>query len=255
MQYSFSEVSKEDQGVHDMNVIFVALLCLISMGWTAIPASGASISCDEHIVVTGGVSLWEWEKSKPQPHDHWWLNFIRASRLRIEQLQQEYGADARITWLVFAPSYRRREVQEKKNLFSVIDSIPARYGVKLIYFDDADQFCAYLDRGEDRTRCKIASLDYFGHSNQDCIMFDYSNEVGSASKVWLHQSELKRKLRRGIFTRHALIKSWGCYQGQSFARFWDQATGAKMVGAVGRTQYMTEQLPVLSSPGGKWVRK
>lgn len=238
-----------------MKLGWVALWSLTLAGLTAIPASGASISCDEHVVVTGGVSLWEWEKDKPQPHDHWWLNFIRASRIRIEQLQQEYGADARITWLVFAPSYRRRELQEKKNLFSVIDSIPAKYGVKLIYFDNADQFCEYLDRGEDRARCKIASLDYFGHSNQDCIMFDYSNEVGSASKVWLHQSELKSKLRRGIFTRHALIKSWGCYQGQSFASFWDRATGAKMTGAVGRTQYMTEQLPVLSSPGGRWVLK
>ena len=209
-------LSKEDRinRSPDMKFTLVALLFLMLVGLTAIPGSGASISCDEHIVITGGVSLWEWEKDKPQPHDHWWLNFIRASRLRIEQMQQEYGGDARITWLVFAPSYRRRELQEKKNLFSVIDSIPARYGVKLIYFDNADQFCAYLDRGQDRVRCKIASLDYFGHSNQDCMMFDYSNEVGSASKVWLHQSELKGKLRRGIFTRHALIKSWGCFRGK-----------------------------------------
>ena len=32
----------------------------------------------EHIVVTGGVSLMEWEKFKAQPHDNWWMNFVRA---------------------------------------------------------------------------------------------------------------------------------------------------------------------------------
>ena len=39
----------------------------------------------EHIVLTGAPSLMQWEKYKIQPHDNWWMNFVRASRLRIEQ--------------------------------------------------------------------------------------------------------------------------------------------------------------------------
>ena len=207
----------------------------------------------EHVVVTGGVSLWEWEKYKVEPHDHWWLNFVRASRIRIEQLRQQYGPNARISWLVFRPAYERRQRQEAENLFSVINSVREKYGVKLVYFRNADELCAYLDRGEDRSRNKIASLDYFGHSNRACFMFDYSNQIGSASKAWLHDSELAGKLHRGIFVRNADVKAWGCYTGEEMSRYWYEATGARMLGAVGKTQYMTDELPVLSSPTGKWT--
>ncbi|MBV9672764.1 MAG: hypothetical protein JO076_08080 [Verrucomicrobia bacterium] len=207
----------------------------------------------EHIVVTGGVSMMEWEKYKAEPHDHWWLNFIRASRIRIEQLRQQYGPSAPITWLVYQRAYQRRQSQEHDNLFSVINSVRDKYGLKLIYFNSTDQLCAYLNNAPDRARQKIASFDYFGHSNRACFMFDYSNEIGSASKVWLHESELKQKLRRGIFTRHAQVQSWGCYTGESMSRMWYDATGAKMIGAEGKTQYMTNSLPILSTPGGKWT--
>ena len=219
------------------------------------PVQAVSLAPDrgEHIVVTGGVSLWEWEKYKIEPHDHWWLNFIRASRLRIEQLRQQYGPSARITWFVFEPAYRRRQRQEHENLFSVINSVRDKYGVRLVYFQKTDQLCDYLNRGQDRGRFKIASFDYFGHSNRACFMFDYSNQIGSASKAWLHETELKNKLRRGIFVRNAEVKAWGCYTGEEMSRYWFDATGARMVGAVGKTQYMTNELPVLSSPTGRWT--
>ena len=207
----------------------------------------------EHIVTTGAVSLMKWEKFKIEPHDNWWLNFVRASRLRIEQLRNQYGPSAEITWLVYGPGYKRRQSQEKENIFSVIDSVRAKFGVNLIYFQTADQFCDYLNHGKDRSRYKIASFDYFGHSNRACFMFDYSNEIGSASKAWLHVSELRQKLHRGIFARNAQVQSWGCYTGQEMSTGWREATGAKMIGADCKTQYMTNELPVLVSPTGKWV--
>ena len=206
----------------------------------------------EHIVVTGGVSLAEWEKYKVEPHDHWWLNFVRASRLRIEQLRQQYGPTARITWFVYAPAYQRRQKQEKENLFSVIESVRDKYGLRLIYFSNADQLCDYLNRGQDRSRYKIASFDYFGHSNKACFMFDYSNQIGSASKAWLHEDELRQKLHRGIFAANAQVKAWGCYTAESMSKYWYEATGAKMMGAIGKTQYMMNEFPVLSSATGKW---
>jgi hypothetical protein len=34
---------------------------------------------------------------------------------------------------------------------------------------------------------------------------------------------------------------------------WYIATGTHMWGVVGKTQYMMEELPIISSPNGKWV--
>jgi hypothetical protein len=214
----------------------------------------------EAIIVTGGVSLWKWESTKLEPHDHWWLNFIRASRIRIEQLEQTLDRQTQITWLLYAPAYQTRQAQESENLFSIIRSVQSKYGVKLEMFTTADELCAYLNRGKDRKKNKIVSFDYFGHSNSDCMMFDYSNEIGSASKAWLHKNELRSKLKRGIFAHNAHVQSWGCYQGQntegpSMAAMWHQATGTPMTGAIGKTQYMMDELPILSSPGGRWVAR
>ena len=39
-------------------------------------------------------------------------------------------------------------------------------------------------------------------------MFDYSNEIDSGSKVWLHESELNR-IHRGIFTRRRFREELG----------------------------------------------
>jgi hypothetical protein len=177
---------------------------------------------------------------------------VRASRLRIEQLRQQYGPSARITWLVYRRAYERRQSQEHESLFGIIQSVRDKYGLNLVYFNSADQLCYYLNYGANRGANKIATFDYFGHSNKACFMIDYSNEIASGSKVWLHEDELKDKLHHGIFARNAHVQSWGCYTAESMSKMWYQATGAKMVGAVGKTQYMTNELPVLVSATGKW---
>ena len=157
----------------------------------------------EFIILSGGPSLDEWEKYKSAPHDRWWGNFIRAARVRIEQLRKEYGPAARITWLVYSPGYARRgQRQDKADLLSNIISVRDKYGVNLIFFDRTEQVINYLNYGQPRGQVKIAGFEFYGHSNRACFMFDYSNEIDSASKVWLHQSELK-KIHRGLFTRDA----------------------------------------------------
>jgi len=60
-------------------------------------------------------------------------------------------------------------------------------------------------------------------------MFDYSNNLDSGSKCWLHEKELGQ-IHRGLFTRDALIKSWSCYSGELFVKSWYQATGSRNVG-------------------------
>lgn len=228
--------------------LLLATLCFIC----ASPVRAADPN-REYIIIAGGVSLHVWEKWKAQPHDFWWMNFIRASRIRIQEFQEKLGPDLNITLLVFRPSYLTRGRQDQENHLSKIDSIRNTFGVRLIYFDSTAQLMNYLNNGQPRSRVKIASLEYFGHSNKACFMFDYSNMIDSASKVWLHENELG-KFKRGIFTRDAFVKSWGCHTGESMSRKFAAATGVKMIGAVGKTQYMTEELPILSSVGGRWTR-
>src|SRR6201997_2551306 len=208
-----------------MSRLRLVLLASLILGSAAIAQDKG-----EHIVLTGSPSLMEWEKYKLQPHDNWWLNFVRASRIRIAQLRQQYGPSAQITWLVYQRGYERRQSQEHESLFSIINSVRDKYGLNLIYFNSADQLCNYLNYGSNRQNNKIATFDYFGHSNKACFLLDYSNEIGSASKVWLHEDELKGKLHHGIFTRNAQVQSWGCYTAESMSKLWYQATGAKMIG-------------------------
>jgi hypothetical protein len=99
---------------------------------------------------------------------------------------------------------------------------------------------------------KIAGFEYFGHSNRACFMFDYSNVLDSASKSWLHENELS-KIDRRAFAHGAYVRSWGCHTGESMSKKWYRATGTHMIGAIGKTQFMMEELPILTSTDGKWV--
>ena len=71
------------------------LLLLLVMTGSALAANG------EYIVVIGGPSLYQWEKYKLSPHDHWWANFVRAARLRTEQLRAQLGPDSKLPgWFI-----------------------------------------------------------------------------------------------------------------------------------------------------------
>jgi len=212
----------------------------------------------EYIVITGGPSLIEWEKFKKVPHDHWWANFAHASRIRLDELRQQFGPEARITWLVYKPSYVRRSArQEKQDLIKQLVSIQQKTGANLVFFNNQKQLLDYLNAGKPRDQVKIANLEYFGHSNKCCFMFDYSNEIDSGSKVWLHESELKQ-IDRNDFAPHAFIKSWGCHTGESMSALWRRATGQRMIGAIGSTDYSGSDAPgwhpTLGSSEGRWVK-
>jgi hypothetical protein len=204
----------------------------------------------EVIIISGGVSLTKWEKYKPQPHDRWWMNFVRAARIRIQQIR-ETDPRAEITWLVYRPAYVRRSEEEKKALMPLIDSVRDAYKVKRIYFSKTSELIDYLNQGRDREKVKIADLEYFGHSNKACWMFDYSNYIDSCSKVWLHENDLT-KLRPGMFAKDAYVRSWGCHTGESMNAHFLRATGVPMWGAVGKTQYRTDELPALAERSGRW---
>lgn len=212
----------------------------------------AKAAAGEYIILVGGPSLQQWEKYKQQPHDHWWANFVRAARIRTEQLRAQLGPDAKVTWLVYKQGYVERAQQEHQDLISHINTVAEKFGFDLIYFQNGSDVINYLNNGQYRDRMKVTGFEYFGHSNKACFMFDYSNNIDSACKSWLHESELS-KIHRNVFARGAIIRSWGCHTGEQMSKKWFNATGTHMWGVIGKTQYMMEELPILTSPNGKWV--
>src|SRR5438034_11711625 len=139
------------------------LVVLLLLGGSALAANG------EYIMVVGGPSMYQWEKYKVYPHDHWWANFVHAARLRTEQLRAQRGPDAMITWLVYKQGYIDRTEQEHQDLISHIESVRDKYNINLVWFRDGPGVINYLNSGENRDRLKIAGLEYFGHSNKACF--------------------------------------------------------------------------------------
>ena len=63
------------------------------------------------------------------------------------------------------------------------------------------------------------------------------------------------KLNRGIFTKDAFVKSWGCHTAESMSQVFRKDTGVKMWGAIGKTDYSQGYIVQLSNPAGgdKWA--
>ncbi|HSP46439.1 MAG TPA: hypothetical protein VLO30_10630 [Chthoniobacterales bacterium] len=229
---------------------FLLLLILLAV-LPARQAPAASPNSGEYVLLVGGPSLMVWEKYKLQPHDHWWANFIRAARIRTEQIRAQ-APDAKITWLVYRQGYKDRAVQEKQDLFQFIDSVRDKFSLNLVYFSNGNDVINYLNNGHENL--KVVDFEYFGHSNAKCFMFDYSSNIESACKSWLHEDELK-KINGRVFARSAFAKSWGCHTGESMSKKWYAATGVPMWGVIGKTQYMMDELPVIVGQNAKWVSR
>jgi hypothetical protein len=226
------------------------ILLLILLGVPLVrQAPAAAPPNGEYVLLVGGPSLMVWEKYKLQPHDHWWANFIRAARIRTEQIRAT-APDAKITWLVYRQGYKDRGVQEKQDLFGFIDSVRDKFNLNLVYFGNGNDVINYLNSDSQ----KVVDFEYFGHSNAKCFMFDYSSNIESACKSWLHEDELK-KINGRVFARNAFVKSWGCHTGESMSKKWYAATGVPMWGVIGKTQYMMDELPVIVGANAKWVTR
>ncbi|MDD2676740.1 MAG: hypothetical protein PHP75_04650 [Methylacidiphilaceae bacterium] len=208
----------------------------------------------EWIVISGGPALRFFEHGKTDSHDKYWGNFIRAAVARLEQLQlQEQGKPGiTITWLVYRPAYASRSREEKLDILGNIVDQANALKLPLLWFDSTEQLINYMNAGHDRKVMPIGSLDYFGHANRACLLFDYSTYFDNMSKGYLHEKDL-RQIDRKAFLRRATVKSWGCHTGEDFSLWWKRRFGLPMVGAVGRTDYATASLPYLSK-GAKWTQ-
>ena len=255
----FNNISMQSLPTYLKTSLLAVVMALMAPTAEAIELFGATEG--EYIILSGGPALREWEgfRSENHRHDRWWGNFVRAARIRMQQLTKEKGPKQDITWMVYRTGYEKRGVEDGVDHISNVISVRDRDDVecKLIWFTATDQLINYLNNGpsgRSRNNYKITGFEYFGHSNKYCFTFDYSGEVLGASKVFLHEDDLKR-LKRGIFSRRAYCQSWGCHTGESMSQVWRRATGVKMRGAIGKTDYSEcwrQTLPVISTAGGRW---
>ena len=206
------------------------------------------------VLISGGPALRSHERYKPNTHDRYWANFIDSALARVEELHKELPND-RITWLVFRPGYVTRGEDDKQDYFKIIEERGGKHGLVPIYFDNKDQFFTLLRRDGSPERPKIARLEYYGHSNKKCWMFDYSNRVdgGAIEPLVVHVDDLE-KISGSSFTPNATCVSYGCHSGEEFSQRWRMIVGRPMVGAVGKTDYSAGGMPKLSEgKGGSWV--
>ena len=226
--------------------LLLALIPLLLLGTLA------SAQTHEDIVLTGGPALRFMEHGKGDvSHDVYWFNFVDASVIRLGELRAQHPNDL-VTWLIYRPAYAARSQEMGLNLIAQLQDKAKKLGAHLIWFDSQASLIAYLNKGQDREKMKIANFDYFGHSNKACFLFDYSNTIDTMSIAWLHVNDL-RKIDSDIFTHDATCKSWGCHSGEMYSKWWKSQFGVPMIGAIGKTDFAHGGLPELSNSDGKWA--
>lgn len=203
------------------------------------------------VILTGGVALRAWENYRgANAHDNWWANFVRASTIQMALLQQK-NPQARITWIVFRPSYITRSKENKDQFIPKIEETAKKYHVKLVWVDTADK--AFREIAKAGKKEPMSSFTYFGHSNPHAFMLDYSNAVMAASLEWMHEKDIERYLTPDMFAPNADCRSYGCYTGNSMSAYWLRATKVPLWGNTESTRYQPVGEGRLPEGAGKWV--
>lgn len=225
--------------------------CFLAL-FFALPAAA---SAQEIVLISGGPAIRSFEKYKNNSHDKYWGNFIDSALQRVRDLRAEGKSKDPILWLVFRPSYLRRGQEENQDYLQILAQRGQALGLTPIYFDHKQQLFALLRRDGSKEKPKISRLEYFGHSNKKCWMFDYSNRVdgGALEPLVLHVDDLNQ-ISGSSFTPEAECVSYGCHSGEEFSQRWRMIVGRPMVGAVGKTDYSDGGMPKISEgKGGSWA--
>ena len=137
-----------------------------------LPRLSPALQAQEIILLSGGPAVRSFEKFKINSHDKYWGNFIDSALQRAKDLQAEAKTTDKIVWLVFRPSYLSRGREDNQDYLKIIEERGKLVGVSPIYFDNKNQLLTLLRRDGSKDKPKISRLEYFGHSNKKCWMFD-----------------------------------------------------------------------------------
>ena len=214
--------------------------------------SSTATAEENYVILCGGPALRKWEdlRVKKDQHDRWWANFVRASTIRMDEIRRVKGNNAKIVWMVYRKGYTQRGIEDGKPYTQWIGEQAAKRKASLVWITDGQDFVRKLNKLPSGS---VASFDFFGHSNKHCFLLDYSADIMAASSSYLHEKELYA-IRGRVFAKYAHCQSWGCHTGESMSAYWKSATGKKLIGARGKTNYVTVGKGVLPSVSGSWIR-
>jgi len=204
-----------------------------------------------HVILCGGPALRTWEnlREESQQHDRWWANFIRASTIRIDEIRELYGANTKVVWIVHKPGYVKRGREDGKPYTQWIQEQATKRNVQLTWISTGPQAIRALNS---QPNGAIKTFDFFGHSNKHCLMLDYGCDIMAASKAWIHEDDLVR-IKRAIFAPNARCQSYGCHTGESMSSYWRSALGVPLIGARGKTDYVSVGKGKLPTIRGAWT--
>lgn len=213
----------------------------------------STVSSAVDVILTGGPALKQWEglRIKPLRHDNWWANFVRASTIRIQQIQTK-TPNAKITWIVYKNGYITRGKEDGKPYVQWIQDLAKKYKVKLVWVQSGDAALRAINASP-RGKEKISSFFYFGHSNAYAFMLDYGNDIMAVSTQWIHESDLKN-IHPHVFAPDANCWSYGCYTGMSMSQWWKQFLHIPLYGNTDSTLYGPVSSGMLPEGKGKWVQ-
>ena len=181
---------------------------MIALGSQAAPpASG------EYIMLVGGPSMYSGKNTRLTRTIIGGRTLCALRVCARNSCAASSGPDPKITWLIYRQGYEDRAKQEHQDLISLIGTVRDKFNINLVWFGPGHEVINYINNGQPRDQMKIVDFEYFGHSNRACFMFDYSNNIDSACKSWLHEDDLKQ-INGHAFARRAYCKSWGCHTGE-----------------------------------------
>lgn len=215
---------------------------------------GCSLSQAVEVVLCGGVALRSWENLRgPAAHDNWWANFVRASTVYIDGALAK-NPEKDILWLVYRPSYITRGKENQIDYIARIRETAGKRKIRFRFVDSADDAYKAINAAPRNKKDRITGFYYFGHSNPHAFMLDYSNSVMAASKAWMHEKDLAKRINPAIFAPDAECRSYGCYTGRSMSKYWKDAFGVGLWGNLESTRYQPVGEGKLPAGAGEWVK-
>jgi len=221
-----------------LSILFFPLIALSGCSSSA-PKPGGTVT-GSHVIIAGATSV-----NDPGGHDKkgptggW--NYLNAAANRTKDIKKN-DPTAKVTVIMYSPEnlgYQKRGVDEGKGKYhfeNLMRDSAKRNGFELIIIRKADQLTPMLNTAKDG---QIKQLEYFGHSDQNNFLLEYSSDIPRGSTDYWGKNDIAG-VRKGIFAAGGKVNLYGCNLGapgglgQEMKHKW----GLKVTAADTRTDYV-----------------
>ena len=196
------------------------------------------------MIVISGSEYQKWYQGIPLVGDYipggrFKYTFIEPAIKQLRELKVN-NSDNTITWMVSSTGYSK---SDRKN----IENTAKKIGVKIVWFDDKDEFINYINTGsidcsKSRGDMKISSITTFSHGLDGILALGYNQDDEDDINIAIDDLF---KINKGAFSSDVTTMLYSCNAGTptknngiSFAQAWANATGGTVKGAIGRTDYV-----------------